>query len=605
MNKDVNLAAAAIICLVPLTGFTLAATQPIPTASPPPINALYGDYTPFSDTTYGSPQAGSFRYGTLGGPVAITGAKLIGPNGASFSIIGNTCTGGIILQGKVTCEVDVRFHPQASGYLDESIELATNLGPFDQDIGANGVAAPILVSPTKIDFGFQQVGTSATRNVTLTNPNPYPVGYDYTYYTPQFDQAYGLFTNCGILPAGGSCTYQIQFTPQYAGTDSGLLYLITYLDAGGGNHLLTGVRLTGDGIADGISAVDLTKSYNVAGIDNDSAHVLAGGLDQLGNVYASEFLTNPLFANGQLFQLGTAHALDATSGASIPVTPGNYFGISLLATAVRGNQTNQPFVIYYSDGTSITERQSLSDWRTPQKYAGESVAVTTPYRLTSDGMRKNGPYDLYTYTLPVDHTKKVVSFKLPASRSVAVFAMNLNSIGVPVSVELSPLYNVPAITEPEPIPTSDGGIDGLNNTIDINEIINASSDLGALGTVPDYKANAVANVTVPLPTGIFGSLRLLGTAVRGNYANQTVIVNYKDGTNSVLHQSFSDWHTAQTYANESIALAMTHRLTPNGVQKGVYNIYQYDLPINSGKTVDSLVLPATRNVVILQVTLEP
>jgi hypothetical protein len=41
------------------------------------------------------------------------------------------------------------------------------------------------------------------------------------------------------------------------------------------------------------------------------------------------------------------------------------------------------------------------------------------------------------------------------------------------------------------------------------------------------------------------------------------------------------------------------------VQAGTYNIYQYDIPIDSGKPVDSLVLPATSDVVIMQVTLEP
>jgi hypothetical protein len=601
MMKRLYLAGMVVACLAASLDVAFTATP-----TPPPIEPLYGDHVPFSDTTYGSPQTGFYRYGTSAGPIVVTGAKLIGPNAASFSIIGNTCTGGIVLQGATTCEVDLKFSPQASGYLDESIELSTNLGTYDQDIAANGVAAAVLVSPTKIDFGFQAVGTSVTRNITLTNPNPFSVNFDFTYYQPQADESFLLSTvNCGPLAGGASCTYQLQFVPQNSGIDAGNWPVSTFFDANG-EHSTTGVSFSGTGFANGVAAADLSKSFNVAGIDTDSAHVLAGGLDQLGNVFASELLPNPLFAAGQLFNLSAPHTLDAVSGTTIALSPGNYYGITLLGTAVRGNQVNQPFVVTYSDGSSLIEVQSMSDWHTPQHYPGESVALSTPYRLTTDGVRTNGPFSLYTYTLPVSHSKSVVSVKLPPSRSVAVFAINLNSIGVPLAVDLTPQYNVHAYAEPRTVPATDGGIDGLNDWIDWNAILNSGVDLGALGSAPDYKANAVANVTLPLPDGIFSSVRLLGTAVRGNYANQTVIVKYKDGTTSVLHQGFSDWHTWQKYPGESVALAMTDRLTSSGgAQAGMYNIYQYDLSIDPGKQVEALVLPPTRNVVILQVTLEP
>ena len=41
------------------------------------------------------------------------------------------------------------------------------------------------------------------------------------------------------------------------------------------------------------------------------------------------------------------------------------------ATGVNGNQANQTFTVNYSDGTSTSFTQSLSDWFTPQNYAGE------------------------------------------------------------------------------------------------------------------------------------------------------------------------------------------------------------------------------------------
>jgi hypothetical protein len=603
------LSAMAVGFLAPING-TLAAAQssvhPLTTA-PPPVDESFGSNAPFGNLLVGQSMVGQFLFGTLTVPIQVTGASLTGPNPASFSIVKNTCTGGIVLQGSTRCEVDVQFTPHAAAFVDESIELATTSGPFAEDIGAYGLVAPLLISPTAVDFGFQPIGTQAVRTVTLTNPNPIPLSYDYTYYgLAATNFAIGT-TTCGTIAANSSCTYQIIFLPSTTGSAGGYWSVVNGEDETRSFYHSTQVRLSGVGISDGVTSADLSKSYNIDGIGFDSGHVLGGGLDGLGNVYASELLANPLFASGQTFVLGKGDALDAVTGMLIPVTPGHYYGISLLGTAIRGNQQAQPFVINYADGSSITERQSLSDWRTPQKYSGESIAATTAYRLSADGVRSTkGPYYLYAYTFPVDHSKQVVSVKLPGSHSVAVLAMNLHLIGVPATADLAPLYNVPAIKEPQQVPTTDGGIDGLNNAVDINEIFASASFEASLRSVPDYKANSVANVTVPLPGGTYSSLRLFGSAVRGNYANRTLTINYKDGTSTILHQSFSDWHTSQGYAGESIALAMSHRLTASGgVQAGTYNIYRYDIPIDAGKPVESLVLPNTRNVVIMQVTLEP
>jgi hypothetical protein len=612
MHKYLGLFAFfAMACglLAPIDG-TPAATQPALhplTTAPPPVDVSFGNNAPFFNILVGQSVVGQFFFGTLTVPIQVTGASLTGPNPASFSIVKNTCTGGIVLQGSTRCEVDVQFSPQVAAFVDESIELATTSGPFDEDIGAYGLAAPLLISPTAMDFGYQPVGTQSARTLTLMNPNPIPVGYYYTYYGIYATNFVIGDTTCGTIPANSSCTYQILYTPTTVGPDGGNWFVVNGVDETNTFYHTTNVTLSGVGISDGVTSADLSKSYNIDGIGFDSGHVLGTGLDGLGNVYASELLANPLFASGQTFVLGKGDALDAVSNTVIPVTPGHYYGISLLGTAVRGNQQNQVFVINYADGSSITEKQSLSDWRTPQKYPGESIAATTAYRLSGDGVRSTkGPYYLYAYTFPVDHSKQVVSIKLPGSHSVAVLAMNLHMIGVPATADLAPLYNVPAIKEPQQVPTTDGGIDGLNNAIDINEILNSASFEGSLGSVPDTKPNAVANVTVPLPAGIYSSLRLFGTAVRGNYANRTLTINYKDGTSAILHQSFSDWHTSQGYSGESIALAMSHRLTASGgVQAGTYNIYRYDIPIDAGKPVDSLVLPNARYVVIMQVTLEP
>ncbi len=70
----------------------------------------------------------------------------------------------------------------------------------------------------------------------------------------------------------------------------------------------------------------------------------------------------------------------------------------MLATGVNGNQASQTFVVNYSDGTSSTFVQSMSDWFAPQSYAGESEAVTMAYRDTNAGVKDTRTFYLYGYS---------------------------------------------------------------------------------------------------------------------------------------------------------------------------------------------------------------
>jgi hypothetical protein len=97
----------------------------------------------------------------------------------------------------------------------------------------------------------------------------------------------------------------------------------------------------------------------------------------------------------------------------------------MLATGVDGNQPNQTFIVTYTDGTTTTLTQSLSDWFTPQNYTGESKAATEAYRLTSSGASDNRTFYLYGYTLAINSSKTVQSLALPNNSHVVVLALTL------------------------------------------------------------------------------------------------------------------------------------------------------------------------------------
>jgi hypothetical protein len=562
----------------------------------PPDNTYVGQSTtsPFIVSAFG------------GGSIVIDSVSLSGPNGASYSIVNNTCASGTVVTSSITCEIDVDFAPQQQGPLTEALALTSSVGPATEDISSIGLVASVLVSPTVIDFGFQPVGTtSAPRTLTLKNPNPIPITLPFD-YNPIEGDVFIASTTCGTIPANGSCAYQMVFTPQTTGAEAAYFYVVTAADVNddGDEYEVTQVTFNGSGVQDGASNVTLNAAFNTVAISNDGAAVPHGGLDGHGNAYSLDFLEGEATWSGQAFILGSGtYSGIRQSSISLP-TSAPYYGVTLLATGVNSNQPNQSLTVTYADGTSTVLHQSFSDWKTPQHYVGESIAVTSAYRLDVTGAPHAGPYYLYAYTLPLDHTKKAVSLTLPATPNVVALAANVEVAGVPVTAELDGLYNVTAVgVDGE---TVGPGIDGNGSAISYLQLSSVPLNELLLAVPPYNVPDAVANVTVPLPSGQYSTLHLDGLGVNGNQPARALTIKYQDGTSTVISQGFSDWHTFQQYPRESIAVAMTYKLNPDGSQHpGVYHVYQYDIPIDPTKYVSSVTLPETPNVVILSVALKP
>jgi len=360
--------------------------------------------------------------------------------------------------------------------------------------------------------------------------------------------------------------------------------------------------------------VSLTSVANVFAIFNDGATVTNGGMDTLGYAYSGTLLGSSVSWSGTTFTLGSAGAADAISGGTVPLPAGNFTAVQLLATANRGNQTGQTFTVTYTDGTTTSAQLSLSDWFTPQSYAGESKAATLAYRVTPNGTTGTGPYYIYGYSIAINSAKTVKSLSLPGNRKVVVLAVALVPSSTttpppattPTPVSLAPAANIYGLFNDGSTVTN-GGLDTLgyaySDTL-LGSSVTWSGTTFTLG-VP-ASANAASSGVVTLPAGNFATLQLLATAVRGNQTAQTFTVTYTDGTTSVFKQSLSDWFTPQSYAGESKAVTMSYRLTPTGAMgTGPFYLYGYSFALNSAKTVKSLTLPGNRNVVVVAASLLP
>jgi alpha-mannosidase len=176
----------------------------------------------------------------------------------------------------------------------------------------------------------------------------------------------------------------------------------------------------------GAVAIDLTPVYNITGIYNDGST-----FDQISSLDGGGFALpeQPVGAtqewDGVLFRLGPANAPDVVTGETVPLPPGKFGALKILATGVEGSQKSQTFTVAYADGTSSTFTQSVSDWYSQGNFSGETMAVSVPYRLTGDGDTDDGTFHIFGYSFDLDGSKVVRSVALPRNRNVVVLAMTL------------------------------------------------------------------------------------------------------------------------------------------------------------------------------------
>ncbi len=172
--------------------------------------------------------------------------------------------------------------------------------------------------------------------------------------------------------------------------------------------------------------VDLSAFYNVTGIRTDGIQLdWHSGLDREGFAFPAGVLEAMKNWNGTPFSLGRANAPDAVTSQTIALPSGRFDGLKMLGVGVNGNQESQIFTVTYSDGTSASFSQSVSDWYTPGNYSGESDAAMASYRLTSNGRRDDREFHVYGYSFQLDSKKTVRSFTLPSNRHVLVFGVTL------------------------------------------------------------------------------------------------------------------------------------------------------------------------------------
>lgn len=215
----------------------------------------------------------------------------------------------------------------------------------------------------------------------------------------------------------------------------------------------------------------------------------------------------------------------------------------------------------------------------------------------SCGYSQTAPYLIWPVPDPVP-------FLTPLS------SVQLNTIalaGPPVAVPLNSSYNLLGIST-DGVPYFTGGYDGSSWAFS-SELLGSSLVWNGISFPlgPANAPDAVYGASIPVPAGRFASFRFLGSLVNNAVPPTAhLLLHYTDGSSTAILQDLSDWVNPRNYPGESIVACTPTRHNFDGTTD--FNsacVYGYSLPVDPMRTLASVTLPSTRNVVLLSAVLVP
>jgi Beta-propeller repeat/Abnormal spindle-like microcephaly-assoc'd, ASPM-SPD-2-Hydin len=184
---------------------------------------------------------------TGNGALTISSIAISGTNATDFAQT-NNCPSS--LPPGAQCNVNVNFSPTDFGTRTASLSISDDAlnAPQVANLTGNGTigsTTTVTLSPNKISFGNQQIGSaSAAQTTTLQNTGHSILVITNIAVAGPNPGDFAQTNNCGVtLAAGASCTFSVTFTPTASGKRSATLN-ITDNAGGSPQH----VSLTGTGI---------------------------------------------------------------------------------------------------------------------------------------------------------------------------------------------------------------------------------------------------------------------------------------------------------------------------------------------------------------------
>ncbi|MFZ0686674.1 MAG: chitobiase/beta-hexosaminidase C-terminal domain-containing protein [Terriglobales bacterium] len=358
---------------------TYGAVGTNPVAATPTFNPTPGAFT--------SPQSVTLSDTTPGATIYYT------TNGAAPTIYSTKYTAAIPVSATTT----IQAMAVASNYNNSAIAAGTYF------FGSSGL--PTAATPT---FSPAPGTYSSAQSVTLSDATSGATIY---------------YTTNGTTPTVNSTKYVSPITVSATTTIEAVAVAAGYNNS----SIATGTYTITTG---GSTVVNLSSYYNVYGIATSGNPAKNGGFDgKSGDAYNSGSLGTSATYQGLTFTFGPANAPDGVTSETIPLPAGSYSQLFLLGAGSYGAQANQNFVVTYTDGTTSTFTQTVSDWWNSQGYPGETVVASPANIILSNGTVDSQTVHVYGYTFNLTAGKTAASVTLPSNRQVVVLGMGLNGAG--------------------------------------------------------------------------------------------------------------------------------------------------------------------------------
>jgi hypothetical protein len=199
--------------------------------------------------------------------------------------------------------LNVAFNPTASETVTGSVTVTSSQGTsVVLPVSGSGIQAALTVTPTSVSFGNVTVGAPNSQTIQLRN-----TGTAALTVTQLSVIGSGFSTGTVALPLsinpGTSTTFNVQFSPQSAGTVAGTLSLVSNAP-----NSPTAVALSGTGVASTLTLSLSSSSLSFGNVNNGSSASQTVTITDTGN------------SNVTISQMNVSGSGFTLSGASTPVT---------------------------------------------------------------------------------------------------------------------------------------------------------------------------------------------------------------------------------------------------------------------------------------------
>jgi hypothetical protein len=323
---------------------------------------------------------------------------------------GTTCSTSSPLAAGTSCTINVTFTPTIAGSESASLSVSDNIAPspLTVPLSGTGVLLPATnVSPTSLSFNNQRVGTTSTpQAVTVTNTASLALSINSLTISTGWTQS----NNClPSIAANGSCTINVRFQPNAAGSQTGTLTLTDNAS----NSPQT-VSLTGTGI--GINAVPTLSALSPSSARAGEA---AFTLTVTGTNFVS---TSTVQWNGT--GLATTYVSGTKLSASVPP---NHVATARTASVRVMNPTpggGASWAVTFTVDNPAPTLASLSPSSARKGGAAFTLTVTGTKFVSTSTVQWNGTGLTTTYVSGTTLTASVPASEIATAGTASVTVMN-------------------------------------------------------------------------------------------------------------------------------------------------------------------------------------